>query len=333
MRLAGKTIRGRSSFESSLWLYACLLFLLIFCATTQQTAGAQQQRKVSAVNSPLTTDQVVEKLVGMNFRRAQALHSYHGTRTYRVEYRSFHSTVSAEMVVDVMYLAPETKDFTIQPSTGSKLIIDKVFTKILQAEKDAQSTDAQRRTALSRENYEFTMGGFESTPSQSMYVLVVEPKTKSKFLFRGRVWVDADDFAVVRLEAEPAKNPSFWTKNSEIEQSYVKVNDFWLPERNHSISSIRLGGRAELTIEYRNYRITAADSVGSAPEQEIARSADTSRTLDCRQTSLRHAAEAGLCLSSASSVSNEHYLPNRSPMLPEPQAAATEGGSWQNERR
>ena len=120
------------------------------------------------------------------------------------------------------------------------------------------------------------MVGFESNPSGSMYVLTVEPKTKSKFLFRGRVRVDADDFAVVRLEAEPAKNPSFWTKNSEIEQLYVKVGDFWLPERNHSISSIRLGGRAELTIEYQNYRITAPDLVGSLPAREIARSADSS---------------------------------------------------------
>ncbi|HUV68844.1 MAG TPA: hypothetical protein VMW15_04225, partial [Terracidiphilus sp.] len=166
------------------------------------------------------------------------------------------------------------------------------------------------RTALNRENYDFTMVGYETTPSKSMYVLDVEPKTKSKFLFHGRVWVDANDFAVVRLKVEPAKNPSFWTKNSEIELSYVKVNDFWLPERNHSISSIRLGGRAELTIEYRNYHITAADSVGSGPEHEIARSSDTSHTLDCRQTSLRHAAEAGSCLSTASSVRSQHKLPN-----------------------
>jgi hypothetical protein len=87
--------------------------------------------------------------------------------------------------------------------------------------------------------------------------------------------VDADDFAVVRLEAEPAKNPSFWTKSSQIEQSYQKVNDFWLPERNHSISSIRLGGRAELTIEYQSYKITASKPVHPELAQQIARSQDT----------------------------------------------------------
>ena len=42
----------------------------------------------------------------------------------------------------------------------------------------------------------------------------------------------------------------------------MKVSDFWLPALNRSISLIRLGGRAELTIQYNNYQITAADPLG-----------------------------------------------------------------------
>jgi hypothetical protein len=51
------------------------------------------------------------------------------------------------------------------------------------------------------------------------------------------------------------------------------VQNFWLPRRNESVSDIRLGGRATLTIEYNNYRVTdsrqlpnaanASSSVGS----------------------------------------------------------------------
>ncbi len=270
------TIRACCVTEVSIWPSTILCALLPLCVAIPQTAASQPQRIKSTGNSSLTAAQVVENLVGMNLRRSQALHSYHGSRTYRVEYRGFPSSAKAEMVVDVTYRAPGTKEFTIRSSTGSRLIIDKVFKKLLQAEKDALSADAQRRTALSSENYDFTMAGYENTSSGSMYILTVEPRTKNKFLFRGRVWVDANDFAVVRLEAEPAKSPSFWTKSSQIEQSYIKVSDFWLPERNHSISSIRLGGRAELTIEYQQYRITASDPVGSVPAREIARSPDAS---------------------------------------------------------
>ena len=275
MKFEGKNVRACSSTGCLIWLPIILLRVLPFCVEIQQTAGAQQQADIGADTGPLTAAQVVEKLVRMNLLRSEALHSYHGTRAYRVEYHGLLGTKSAEMGVDVIYRAPGTKEFTIRSSTGSKLIIDKVLRKLLQAEEEALSADGQRRTALSNDNYEFTMVGYESAALRPMYVLAVEPKTKSKFLFRGRVWVDAHEFAVVRLDAEPAKSPSFWTKSSQIEQSYQKVSDFWLPQRNHSISSIRMGGRAELTIEYQSYKITASDPISRLPGEQIAGSAGT----------------------------------------------------------
>src|SRR6185369_11799458 len=164
---------------------------------------------------------------------------------------------------DVNYRSPGTKEFTIQSTTGSKVIIDQVFKKLLLAEQETLAADAQRGAALNGDNYDFTLVGYESTPFGSMYVLIVEPRTKDKFLYRGRIWVNAEDFAVARLEAEPAKNPSFWTRSSEVEQVYMKVSDFWLPAHNHSSTAIRLGGRAELTIQYNDYQITGADPVGN----------------------------------------------------------------------
>jgi hypothetical protein len=73
--------------------------------------------------------------------------------------------------------------------------------------------------------------------------------------------VDAEDFAVVRIEAAPAKNPSFWTKETKIEQVYGKVGNFWLPVSNRSSSEVRLGGHASFTIDYQDYRITAASAL------------------------------------------------------------------------
>ena len=257
---------------------ALLILLLLFCIGLRRSASAQQPgMSVPIANAPLSRGQVVANLVQMNIQRARALHAYHGTRIYRVEYRGFPGTRSAEMVVDLKYQSPGTKEFTIQSATGSRMIIDKVFKKLLEAEKEALAAETQRRIALNGDNYDFTLVGLESTPFGSMYVLIVEPKTKDKFLYRGRIWVDAEDFAVVRLEAEPAKNPSFWTKSNEVEQVYMKVNDFWLPSRNHSVTTIRLGGRAELTIQYNNYQITGADPVGNLTTLELTRTTDMSR--------------------------------------------------------
>ena len=105
--------------------------------------------------------------------------------------------------------------------------------------------------------------GYESRPAGSSYILSVEPRTNNKLLYRGRIWVDAEDFAVKRIEGAPAKNPSFWTKETKIVQVYTKVGDFWLPASNRSTSAIRLGGQANFTIDYQNYQITAATAVGT----------------------------------------------------------------------
>jgi hypothetical protein len=276
MTLCNALIRVCPSTKTRTLLPVLLVLPLLFCIELQRPAGAQNTGPlVSIANAPFTTQQVVQNLVKRNLERARALHAYQGTRIYRVEYHGLPGSRDAEMIVDVKYRAPGTKEFTIRTTTGSRLIIDKVFCKLLEAEQEAQALEAQRRAALNSDNYDFSMLGYESTPSGSMYVLKVEPRTKDKFLYRGRIWVDAEDFAVVRLEAEPAKNPSFWTKSSELEQVYTKVSDFWLPARNHTICSIRLGGLAELTIQYNNYQITAADPLGNSSLTEPDQATDT----------------------------------------------------------
>jgi hypothetical protein len=186
IKLSRTSRRTCPSTERHRRLSVLLLVILTFCVAIRQTAGAQQQGTVSCANDSLTTAQVVEKLVEMNLRRAQALHSYPRTRTYRVTYRGLLGLTVAGMVVDVTYKAPETKEFIIRSSTGSRLILDKVFKKLLQAEKEALSPMDRDARPLRSENYEFTMVGCESTTSRRMYMLTLEPKTKSKFLFRGR---------------------------------------------------------------------------------------------------------------------------------------------------
>jgi hypothetical protein len=102
---------------------------------------------------------------------------------------------------------------------------------------------------------------FQEGGDSCSYVLTVQPKIPNKLLYRGRVWVNSKDFAVCRIEAEPAKNPSMWIKSTAIHHVYKKFGDFWFPAENESTSSMRVGGRAVLSIKYRNYEILAARSL------------------------------------------------------------------------
>jgi len=206
----------------------------------------------------LSADQVVDNLVRRNQERAQALLHSEATRVYHLVYRGFPGDREAEMTVQATYNSPSSKEFRVVSQSGSKLVQDRVFKKLMESEKEAAQPAMSARSQLNRANYNFELVGYEPSPTGGQYVLRVNPKAKSIYVYRGKIWVDATDFAVTRIEAEPAQNPSFWTKKSEIHHEYKKVDAFWLPIRNESISFIRLGGRATLTIEYKNYRVTDA---------------------------------------------------------------------------
>ncbi len=211
----------------------------------------------SAANEPqMTVDQIILRLAERNRERAANLKSYTGKRTYHLEYHGFPGGKEAEMLVTAAYNAPASKQFTVVSESGSKIILNRVFRRLLEGEQEALDPTNQRETAMTSDNYEFTLLRRESENHRDCYVMQVEPKRKNKFLIRGLVWVDAEDFAVTRIEAEPAKNPSFWISKTEIKHRYDKVGEFWLPVQNVSRTKVRLGGTATLTIEYDDYNVS-----------------------------------------------------------------------------
>jgi hypothetical protein len=252
-------------------LFARLVIpMVLLCAELcPPAAGQDSNAPDQRPRSQLSAEQIVQNLVSMNLKRAQALLAYQSTRIYRLEYKGFPGSRTAEIVVNVRYQAPETKEFEIVSAAGSKQLIDRVFKKLLQGEKEAFERENQKRIAINQENYEFTLIGYEAKRVGSSYVLSVKPRTKNKYLFQGSIRVDAEQFAVVRIEGEPAKNPSFWIKDTKIQTVYVNVNDFWLPAHHHSITAVRLGGHADLTIEYKDYRI-----MGVSPLNKLSSAAE-----------------------------------------------------------
>jgi hypothetical protein len=207
--------------------------------------------------APLTSGQVVQRMVERNEQRAQALESYRGTRIYNLEYRGLASK-SATLVVTMTYRRPDEKKFCIVSESGSEVLQGRVLKRLLEVEVEAMQDEQRRQTAMNPKNYEFRLVTDEPTVNRGVYILEVTPRIQNKFLFRGRIWVDGQDFAVARMEGEPAKNPSWWTKRNGIRVTYEKIGDFWLPTRNEINTQMRIVGSSSLTIVYRDYEITEA---------------------------------------------------------------------------
>jgi hypothetical protein len=205
--------------------------------------------------------EILSRMAAMNQARATALHRYRSTRTYQISYKGFPKDLNASVVVKLEYSAPDNKQFTIISEEGSKLLVNRVVHKALESEQEAVKPDFRSRSALNGANYEFQLVGNDSEAGRPCYLLAVKARREDKYLYNGRICVDAADYAVARIEASPAKNPSFWINKASIESHSRKHGDFWFPASTHSTSHVRLGGDAELKIDYGDYQIVDAGAV------------------------------------------------------------------------
>lgn len=246
----------------------CFLFTSIFLFCCVPMIGQQV-----TVPAPLKADEVIHRVVEMNKVRARDLGGYSSVRSYHLECHCL-SPKEADMVVRVDYEAPDKKVFTIKSESGSGMLRNRVFKKLLEAEQDSMKEENQQRSAITPDNYKFQITNYQKTPAGEVYVLDAQPRSKNKFLFRGQIWVDAKDFAITRIEGEPAQHPSWWTLKTDFNRRYRKIGDFWLPESNESETKVRIFGTADLKIEYRDYQLTPLRARAQHPQNAVQHDAD-----------------------------------------------------------
>lgn len=245
--------------------------LLLFSGSAVSTAPSAP---VAAPAPPL--NKIVARIQQHHALQSKELESYDATRHYAVQYKGFGADIAAQMAVQVHFDQASGKSFRILSQSGSKLLCDKVLKRAIDSEEEAQND--KNATALSPANYKFALSGTGVLNGRPNYILTVEPLRPGKFLYRGKVWIDAADYQVAKIEVEPAKNPSFWISRSDIQNTYAPTDGIWLPQNNRSQSKIRIGGTAVLTIDYGTYHVVL-NSQGShaanrvAPQRGILREA------------------------------------------------------------
>ena len=231
--------------------------LVCAIALVSLTRGVWPQNAAAGSPGSMSAVEIVEQMRRHNQAQTEGLKHYEALRHYHVEYRGFSTTLDARMDVEVKYDAATGKSFRIVSQSGSSLLCNKVLKRAVDSEKEASQDKGA--TALTPANYRFQLLGSESLDGRPAYILDVTPLTASKFLYRGKVWVDAADFAVVKMETEPAKNPSFWISRTLIHYSSARAGAFWLPHEVRSETKVRIGGTAVLTIDNESYKVMSND--------------------------------------------------------------------------
>jgi hypothetical protein len=223
----------------------------IFLPVLSLFVAATLCKAADGPSSPSASD-VVAKMLAGDAQRQQSLPGYEGARRYVLVNEHMHKR--AEMVVRVTGDRDGTKHFEIVSETGWKAAQKHVLHKMLQSEEEASRPEARVKVRLSPDNYEFHMVGLDELDGRSVYAIDVSPKRKEQYLFQGRIWVDAKDYALVQADGDPAKNPSFWTKSVHFTHTYQKSGTFWFPSTTDSLTEARIFGATALNIEYFDYK-------------------------------------------------------------------------------
>lgn len=185
-----------------------------------------------------------------------ALARYESDRTYRITYKGPMGNRSAEVTARMDFSAPDQKHFTVLSETGSEMFCHKVLRKMMEAEQEGALQANHMKTMLSSENYNLKLVGDDQLDGMKSWVLEVSPKVKSRFTYKGKVWISKEGYVVMRIVGSPAKNPSWLTSSATFDYRYARKGEFWLPESNVTVSHVRTGGEVTLTVDYGTYDIT-----------------------------------------------------------------------------
>jgi hypothetical protein len=205
----------------------------------------------------LTGEMLFSKVVEHNLEREANLKYYSESRHYCVQDKN--DQVWAELDARVEFQPPGPKQFKVISQRGSLIVRRLVFGSLLASETDASKGQSYLDSSITPRNYVFEVVGEEDVDGHPCLLAKATPLRKDKYLFEGTVWVDATDFAIVKIVGQPAKNPSFWIKKVEIIRRYQKMGDFWVPLQDLYVSQERIVGKGALTIDHHDYQILAKD--------------------------------------------------------------------------
>ena len=245
---------------------AAFLAMTTFAVGAHAQPNQQGQTELTTPLEPLrpgvTAIQIFDELLAHNALRNATLLDYSARRTYQVV--DLKGKVHAEKIGRMEYRAPDEKKFVVTSEKGSALVRHLVLNALIASEIETTAGKKHHDSAISPANYTLQPLGEQQVGPYHCFVAQAIPNRKDKYLFEGKVWIDVEDYAVVRIEGHPAKKLSFWIEQADFVRQYQKIGSFWLPQRDMTFVQVRLAGKKALTIDHQDYSVNrSAASDGS----------------------------------------------------------------------
>jgi hypothetical protein len=137
---------------------------------------------------------------------------------------------------------------------GDGTVKNQVIARYLTAEAEAQKSQMPSM-AVTPDNYKFHYKGRGQLNGRDTHIFQVTPRQKRAGLFKGELWVDSATYLRVQEAGYLVKNPSLFLKKVAFVRRYEIRDGMSVPVETQSTVDTRLVGKAELTIEYRNFSL------------------------------------------------------------------------------
>src|SRR5487761_432428 len=229
--------------------------------TSARGTAPARRLNPSGLDTSNTTD-LFSRLTARHHWQQSHLDRFSVVRTYKME--NDKSKLLAEEVVDMKYKAPTTETFTSTSGKGSGFIRNHVFLRIMKDEEHRVRANKNPDSLITPENYTLKVIGEAKIGDSDCSVISAVPKRKEMDLFEGTIWVDNQDYAIVKIAGHLAKSPSFWIKRVDFVRDYKKIDGFWLLSREEAASLVRIFGKETLTVDYRDYNVNGRGKVQSS---------------------------------------------------------------------
>ena len=197
------------------------------------------------------TDGIVAGLETTSTRQRRLVESFRTNKIFTIMHDG---KTRAQVVAALQFTAPDVKAFAVLESRGSDFLRDRVINKMMQTEIEIEQRSNRTRVALSPDNYEFAA----VLDDGDDFVIEVVPRRQDELLFKGRIWITKDGLHLKRIEGEPAKNPSFWTRHIHFVSEYAPVDGVWLHGRTLARVNMRWFGEYLVLSECGPYQMMLA---------------------------------------------------------------------------
>src|SRR5258708_9186778 len=236
-----------------------VLFLLMLnlsgarAQSDREESGADVAAPIEPLPPDIDESSLFSELLTHNELRNAALAGYTEQRTYQVT--DLTGRVRAQEIGRMEYRARDKNTVATTSESGSGLVRRLALNPLIASEIDAASGKQHHDSAITPENYTLELLGEQQVGPYRCILVRATPKRTDKYLFEGKVWIDSEDFAVVRITGHPAKKLSFWIERVEFVREYQKIDGFWLPQKDETHVQVRMYGQKVLTIDHKNYII------------------------------------------------------------------------------